>query len=162
MGNCLEVSLQALAGEGGTRELFESAGGVDAGGRVKAPPVRFVENDNVPGQGRAATKTFVSLQLSNRDVDNLYSIFCDADADASGELDIEEFHDYAQLDQSPFSVRAFEIFDRDGSGEIDFEEWVCSLWCFLTLGADGLGRFAFNVYDVDASGTLDEGEIEEM
>lgn len=54
------------------------------------------------------------------------------------------------------------MFDDDGSGEIDFREFVVAMWQYCTSDKAGLTQFAFHLYDLDDSKTLDEDDIYEL
>ena len=53
-------------------------------------------------------------------------------------------------------MRAFSLFDEDKSGELDFREFVISLWNYCTFDKNDLVKFAFDLYDMDQSGIIDE------
>jgi Ca2+-binding EF-hand superfamily protein len=54
------------------------------------------------------------------------------------------------------------MFDEDDSGEIDFREFVLSCWNYCSLGRSTLMLFAFDLYDKDSSGIIDQKEIGQM
>lgn len=56
----------------------------------------------------------------------------------------------------------FSIFDDDGSGEIDFHECVLSLWNYCSLNESSLVTFAFDMYDRDGSGVIDQEEVRKI
>ncbi len=54
------------------------------------------------------------------------------------------------FERSKFTVRAFSLFDSDGSGELDFREFVISIWNYCSIDKTGLIEFAFALYDMDS------------
>lgn len=67
--------------------------------------------------------------------------------------------DYADLNRSRFSEKAFAVMDRDGSGEVDFLEFVLAVWNYCSFNQASLVRFAFDLYDVDGSGEIERDEV---
>ena len=59
-------------------------------------------------------------------------------------------------------MRAFSVFDDDGSGELDFQEFAVSLWNYCTSGNLILMFFAFDLYDQDDSGMIDRDEMNQI
>jgi len=102
---------------------------------------------------------FNTMSLSIKSIETLYEVFQLIDADNSGEIDLDEFLFFFRLQKSRFAKRAFSCIDADGSGEIDFGEFVLGLYNFCTCDNLSLCRFAFDIYDEDASGMLDHDEI---
>ena len=102
---------------------------------------------------------FNTMSLSIKSIETLYEVFQLIDADNSGEIDLDEFLFFFRLQSSRFAKRAFSCIDADGSGEIDFGEFVLGLYNFCTCDNLSLCRFAFDIYDEDASGMLDHDEI---
>lgn len=80
----------------------------------------------------------------------------------SGSVDIAELLVNCKLDTTPFTTRIFQLFDTDKSGQVDFHECVLSLWTFCTLGEDELVMFAYELYDMDGSGTMDKIEVQQI
>ena len=68
----------------------------------------------------------------------------------------------AELDRTPFIVKAFHAFDTDNDSNLDFREFTFALWNFLTLDRGGLALFLFDLYDRDDSGYMNRKELESM
>lgn len=51
------------------------------------------------------------------------------------------------------------MLSRGDHAVMDFEAFVITVWNYGTLTADGLRRFAFDIYDLDRGGTLETSEI---
>ena len=105
---------------------------------------------------------FDTMDLSPRAIEKLYDVFQKIDTDRSGSLDLNEFLTYFVLQKSRFAKRAFSVLDADGSGDINFVEFVLGMFNFCTFDTVSLARFAFTIYDEDASGFLDSDEIESI
>ena len=54
---------------------------------------------------------FDALMVVDSDLEKLYTIFRDMDADGSGEVDLVEMIHYLRLDRTKFNKRVFSIFD---------------------------------------------------
>ena len=52
--------------------------------------------------------------------------------------------------------------DIDHSGKINFNEYVISTWNYLSCDMDVLTAFAFSLFDIDDSKTLEPDEIQQM
>lgn len=122
-------------------------------------------------------KTYHALQISDSEVYKLYKKFRKVDMDNSGTIDVVELLTVIDVERKPFSEQVFSVFDEDKSGKIDFNEFVLSLWNYCTLSRVTLGRntsslsssidlsffslamFAFDLYDRDSSGFLEEKDL---
>lgn len=111
-------------------------------------------------RGNACVSTCPGLKPKH--VKTLYKLFRRADKDRSGEISVLEFLMFFDIDRTVFAVKAFTHMDDDKSGEIDFPEFVRACWAFVSLSKEGLRHFAFSIYDLDDSGTIDRFEVEAM
>lgn len=84
--------------------------------------------------------TFEALQLTEKDVGQLYKLFKKVTGPAADCVDRNQLLDFLDVDRNPFTLRVFSIFDEDGSGAIDFREFVISAWNYCTLGNATLGK----------------------
>ena len=102
---------------------------------------------------------FESLSLRTIDIGRLYYIFRKIDRDNGGRIEVLELLMFLDVERTPFTKRAFTIFDEDGSGSVDFREYVLSMWNYCTLDSSTLCIFAFDIYDRDMSGFIDCKEV---
>ena len=51
------------------------------------------------------------------------------------QIGLMEFWDHLDIDRTPFSERAFSLFDEDGSGDIDFREYLVSVYNYCASAA---------------------------
>ena len=76
------------------------------------------------------------------------------DEDGGGEIEVEEFHDFYNLEPTAFSKRIFAEFDLDESGGLSYAEFIAAIWNYCSSTSDDLLKFAFDMYDLDGNGTL--------
>ncbi|GBG28115.1 Calcineurin subunit B [Hondaea fermentalgiana] len=123
----------------------------------------FEPDDNVRGQEwKTMNILSAGLGFDVQVINQLYSLFCIADLDNSGMIDVYEFLVFFDLENSPFNRRMFGVFDMDASGEIDFLEFACAIWNLCTWPVARLPALMFCVYDQDNSGQLDLKECEDL
>ena len=110
-------------------------------------------------QLREWMKEFRALSLSEKAVEKFWQIYKKIDMDGSGTIEIKEMLVHFDIDRTKFTKRVFSIFDEDNSGEIDLREFILALWNYCTLGKATLVIFAFDLYDLDGSGTINTEEM---
>eukprot|EP00628_Pelagophyceae_sp_CCMP2097_P040115 CAMPEP_0184268318 /NCGR_PEP_ID=MMETSP0977-20130417/32075_1 /TAXON_ID=483370 /ORGANISM="non described non described, Strain CCMP2097" /LENGTH=658 /DNA_ID=CAMNT_0026574113 /DNA_START=89 /DNA_END=2062 /DNA_ORIENTATION=+ len=88
--------------------------------------------------------------------------FIEIDDDNSGEISNLEFHRWLGFQVTKFSERVFGIIDLDGSGFLDFREYVIGVWNFNTYDASLVAKLAYNIFDVEQTGSLDMSECDAL
>ena len=115
-----------------------------------------------PGQDRDAAKELSMLQLTLSEIKTMFGIFRSIDRDGSGAIDLGEFYAAFKMQPTPFADRVFSLMDSDCSGEIDFKEFVASVWNLASFSRRALTKFAFDLFDLDASGYLSMDEVQKL
>ena len=134
---------------------------------ARKPKVEYIfranmEPDAPPGQGQDAIDTFAQLCIDDETINLLYTKFMEIDVDRSGEIDLEEFYQFFNIDRTPFGDRCFAIMDEDGSGRVDFREFTVCVWNYCSYNLTGLVKFAFGMFDLDGSGVIEVHEMKEL
>eukprot|EP00603_Paraphysomonas_imperforata_P006100 CAMPEP_0114437424 /NCGR_PEP_ID=MMETSP0103-20121206/14005_1 /TAXON_ID=37642 ORGANISM="Paraphysomonas imperforata, Strain PA2" /NCGR_SAMPLE_ID=MMETSP0103 /ASSEMBLY_ACC=CAM_ASM_000201 /LENGTH=373 /DNA_ID=CAMNT_0001607813 /DNA_START=220 /DNA_END=1338 /DNA_ORIENTATION=+ len=122
----------------------------------------FKVREEIPGQDSLALETFRRLHLSKKDIDILFTAFCDMDADNSHYIRRDEFCDYFHLELTPLTVRMVKMMDPQHKGCLNFCEMVGLLWDFLSRDPHSLGSFAFYLFDKKNNDTLSRKEVTEL
>eukprot|EP00968_Pinguiococcus_pyrenoidosus_P005821 scaffold380_cov272-Pinguiococcus_pyrenoidosus.AAC.10 len=99
-------------------------------------------------------ETLLALDFTREDGSVLYHAFRDIDTDKSGEISVEEFHEYLGVTQTRFTTRVLGILDTDASGSIDLKEFIVGVWNWCTYDVRLIAKFAFSIFDVDHTGVL--------
>lgn len=107
-------------------------------------------------------ETLTILGLSQERSMEVFEAFIDIDADNGGEISIDEFHAWLSFDVTKFSERVFRILDMDGSGFLDFKEFAIGIWNYCTYDAALVTKLAFDIFDVDKSGSLEMAECDAL
>eukprot|EP01035_Chromulina_nebulosa_P029635 gene29635-39303_t len=134
-------------------------------GSVFAKVEKFVTNPDKEGQDESAYEMFRLLGLTDKDIDQLFTVFSKIDADGSGTIKAIELFSFFQVEATAFENGIFCIFDEDNSGMINFMEFVCSTWNFLTLPREDMGSLAYLIRDSSAEKNItlsDARDIIEM
>lgn len=72
------------------------------------------------------------LNLNHDQAKSIFMAYAAVDIDNSGEMSIEEFHDYLGIPVTLFSERIFGVLDTDGSGALNFSEFCVGVWNYCT------------------------------
>lgn len=66
------------------------------------------------------------------------------------------------MEPTPFSEKVFSIMDVNQTGKMNFNGFVITIWNYLSSDMLVLASFAFCIFDLDDSKTLDVAEIRNM
>jgi hypothetical protein len=89
-------------------------------------PVKFVPNEDAPGQDEASLAVMKVLLLSESDVGKLYHAFQQVDVRQVGTVIWLELQIYFHIEDTVFNRKLFSLFDTD-KGELSFLQFVCSV-----------------------------------
>lgn len=123
---------------------------------------QFVVNFRVEGQGEEILEVSRQLELSEAELNQYWTAFCKIDKSSQGQINIDDFHSFYQIDETPFSRKVFSMMDTDDSGRISFHEFILSIWSYLSLDLDSLAKFSFRLYDYDNSNFMEINEVNAM
>ena len=98
-------------------------------------------SNSIEGIKKEWMEVFTAMQFSKAEVISFYEIYNAIDTDKSGEIEVGELLKFLCIENSIFTERIFEAFDKDGTGKIDFFEFVVSLWKFCALGKESISKF---------------------
>lgn len=131
-------------------------------GSPKVSSRKFVPRENIPGQGKKDLDKMMMVGFTQNEINKLYGCFCSIDVTDDNQLEYAEVLVYMKLDDNPITKEIFSECDLGKTGTITFAEFVLSLWLFCSRQRDGLVEFAFEVFDSDDSGVLQDKEIYTM
>jgi hypothetical protein len=82
---------------------------------------------------------FQAMQLSRSQVSTMYNIFHKQDVDSKGQASLVALFVHLHIESTPFTEKAFLIFDDHNSGRVDFKGFVMCVWNYCTLTKGILG-----------------------
>lgn len=107
-------------------------------------------------------ETYEVFGLSETQGKRFFEYFVAIDADGGGTVDQEEFHEYFNLTQTPFSERVYGALDIHDTGELNFQQFLIGIWNLNTLDHESLVQYIFNIFDADGGGELDISEVDAL
>jgi len=108
-------------------------------------------------------RLFEHIRIPDKKVRLLYNVFKKMDADSSGTVSVFEFFKYFSFQfVSPMARRFFTLFDDGNTGTLDFAEYSACVWNYNSLNENAIIDFAFQIYDMDNTKSLDSLEIVRM
>ena len=128
------------------------------GGGVSA----FTLKDDVIGQDAEAMKVFQLLELTQDDLNKLYTLFKKLDKRKLERVTIESVLKHIGVQKSKLSTRIVRSADVDHDGRLNFKEFVLNCWTFATKDIEGVCGYAFDNFDKDGSGELSIDEVRDM
>jgi Ca2+-binding EF-hand superfamily protein len=102
------------------------------------------------------------LAMGEDDVMGLMAAFKEMDTDDSGEVSLEEFFDYIDVDRSIFGDKLFSFLDESNDGQLDFPEFFNAVGTYCMFGTNEWLQFAFGMFDPHGNGYIMEPELREL
>uniref|UniRef100_A0A7S2S8V8 EF-hand domain-containing protein n=1 Tax=Mucochytrium quahogii TaxID=96639 RepID=A0A7S2S8V8_9STRA len=109
-----------------------------------------------------ANQAIELLGITSKDIGKLRTKFDEADTDASGEIEIDEFFKMIDERKTSFTDALFALIDTDQNGTINFDEMMQVLTTYCIFSQEDVLNFVFAYHDRDGTGSLDEKEFINM
>lgn len=112
-----------------------------------------------------AAMTAIAVQAGPDDIRNLKEIFLAMDIDGNGTLSFEEIEDGLKrlnIDDWEIILENLKAADTDRSGQIDYTEFIAATLDSQIYLKDEYLKAAFDMFDKDGSGQIDNNEVVEL
>lgn len=109
---------------------------------------------------KKAALTAISVQASPDDIRELKDLFKSLDKNGDGSLTMEELRiGLREKENGEALMNIMESADTDGSGEINYTEFIAATLDANVFMREDYLRTAFNMFDSDGSGKIDNEEV---
>lgn len=98
------------------------------------------------------------IKFDSKNVDEIHANFLyKADDPSSGMIGFDGFCEAIGEDKAnPICSALFKLFDPDRNEDIDFRDFLISVVHLITDKKDLKVQYAFNIFDLDGNGNIDE------
>ena len=127
---------------------------------MKGKKLSTFKNFNKQSKLKQAALTAISVQASPDDIKELKTLFMSLDVNGDGSLTLEELKKGLAGKQNGEDLLAImKGADTDGSGEINYTEFLAATIDANVFLREDYLRTAFNMFDKDRSGKIDNEEV---
>lgn len=95
-------------------------------------------------------------------IKRIYNRFQTIDQDKSGSIEYGEFIQALEIEDNTTSQQMFRVFDMDRSGSIELKEFIVMLSRYTSANKTDKLKFAFMMFDEDASNYIERAELKAM
>ena len=127
---------------------------------LKGTKLSNFKNFNKQTKLKQAALTAISVQASPDDIKELKQLFMSLDVNGDGSLTLEELRKGLEGKENGEELLAImQGADTDGSGEINYTEFLAATIDGNVFMREDYLRQAFNMFDKDGSGKIDNEEV---
>lgn len=109
---------------------------------------------------KKAALTAISVQASPEDIRELKELFKSLDKNGDGSLTMEELSlGLKGKENGDALLHIMKSADTDNSGEINYTEFIAATLDAQVFMREDYLRTAFNMFDADGSGKIDNDEV---
>ena len=127
---------------------------------MKGKKLSTFKNFNKQSKLKQAALTAISVRASPDDIKELKTLFMSLDVNGDGSLTLEELKKGLAGKQNGEDLLAImKGADTDGSGEINYTEFLAATIDANVFLREDYLRTAFNMFDKDRSGKIDNEEV---
>lgn len=127
---------------------------------LKGNKLSTFKNFNKQSKLKQAALTAISVQASPDDIKELKTLFMSLDVNGDGSLTLEELRKgLAGKENGDDLLAIMQGADTDGSGEINYTEFLAATIDANVFLREDYLRTAFNMFDKDHSGKIDNDEV---
>ena len=127
---------------------------------MKGKKLSTFKNFNKQSKLKQAALTAISVQASPDDIKELKTLFMSIDVNGDGSLTLEELKKgLAGKQNGEYLLAIMKGADTDGSGEINYTEFLAATIDANVFLREDYLRTAFNMFDKDRSGKIDNEEV---
>jgi len=128
--------------------------------KLKGKKLETFKNFQKNSKLKQAALTAISVQASPDDIRELKELFMSLDVNGDGSLTLDEIKKGLEGKENGDSILdIMKSADTDGSGEINYTEFIAATMDANIFMRDDYLRTAFNMFDKDNSGKIDNEEV---
>eukprot|EP01038_Epipyxis_sp_PR26KG_P013502 gene13502-18116_t len=108
---------------------------------------------------------FYKLHLNEAKAIELFKAFSQIDKNENQVVDVDEIFQYLGGKRTKFTDRIFyheELVDGELVEGLNYREFTIMLWNYCTFTPYNLGRYLFEIFDIDNQKILEKSEVETM
>jgi len=109
----------------------------------------FIRKDDIDGQGRDVLLYAKMINLKNNEIDRFFNDFSYFKEFESNVIDLHCLLKKLRVQETSMLMLFLLLFDKNKYGTLNFQEYMISIWNFLTLDDEGIAMLLFTIFDTD-------------
>ena len=109
----------------------------------------FVRNDKIEGQGKQTLLDAKRIHLRKKELDRIFLEYSKYEDKVAHTIDIKNIMLCNKLSISLFGEVYFQLFDLQKTGVLNFQQYMITMWSFLTTTEDEMARLCWGMFEID-------------